>query len=246
MKELKELDIHKYELIIFDWDGTLVDSLSAYEMWDRVYVKKFYGVEMPLEYFKELAAKIKRVDPGRSEDEYFRYLDKKFGHGNIPIEEIWKNVYSLAPEIQSKITYKKFAADMLKKLRLATTANIALATNSEKRDIAFFSSIESATARFVSPMEYFDKIITLDDVHDPKPDPESFQRIIDYFFVDARKVLIFEDSIYGVIAAKKTGADVVLLDDEELRPSKAINITDYTCKSWREIIDLISEESAVK
>jgi len=246
MKALKELDIHKYELIIFDWDGTLVDSLSAYEMWDKLYVEKFYGVEMSLEYFEELAARIKRVDPGRSEDEYFRYLDKKFGDGNVPIEEIWRNIYSLAPEIQSKIAYKEHATDLLKKLRLTTNANIALATNSQHRDIAFFSSIESATARFVSPIEYFDKIITLNDINNPKPDPESFQRIIDHFFVDASKVLIFEDSAHGVIAAKKTGADVVLFDDEDLKLSEAIEIADYTFNNWKEIIDLLFEDSTVK
>jgi HAD superfamily hydrolase (TIGR01509 family) len=246
MKTLKELDFRDYELIIFDWDGTLVDSSSAYEMWDKLYIEKFYNVEMPLEYFRELTARIKKVDPGRSEDEYFRYLDKQFGDGNVPIEEIWRNIYSLAPEIQSKITYKQHAADLLKRLRLTTNAYIALATNSEQRDIAFFSSMESATARFVSPKEYFDKIITLNDIDNPKPDPESFQRIIDHFFVDASKVLIFEDSVHGVIAAKKTGADVVLFDDEDLNLSEAIEIADYTFNNWKEIIDLLFEDSTVK
>lgn len=245
MRALKKLDLHDYELIIFDWDGTLVDSLSAYEMWDKLYVEKFYGVEMPLEYFKELTKRIKKVDPGRSEDEYFRYLDKKFGDGGIPIKEIWRNVYSLAPEIQSKIIYKRHAVDLLNKLRLMTSAYIALSTNSEQRDIAFFSSKESATARFISPIEYFDKIITLNDINQPKPHSESFQKVIDYFSVDASKVLVFEDSVHGVVAAKGSRADVVFFDDENLKLSEAMDIADYTCNSWKEIINIL-KDSTVK
>lgn len=246
MKALKELNLRKYKLIIFDWDGTLVDSLSAYEIWDKLYVKKFYGADMPLGYFKELATKIKKVDPGRSEDKYFQYLDKKFGNGSLLIEEMWKNIYSLAPEIQSKIIYKEHASELLKKLRLTTDAHIALATNSEQRDIAFFSSKDSATAQFVSPVDYFDKIITLNDVDNPKPHPESFQKIIDHFSVDASKVLIFEDSIHGIVAAKGSGADVALFDDAGLELPGAVDIADYTFSSWKEIIDLLIEDSTVK
>lgn len=246
MNTLRELSIRDYELIIFDWDGTLVDSLSAYEMWDKLYVEKFYGAKVPLEYFKELTARIKKVDPGRSEDKYFRHLDKKFGDGNLPIAEIWRNVYSLAPEIQSKVTYKQHATDLLKRLRLTTSAHIALATNSERRDIEFFSSKLSATARFISPVEYFDKIITLDDIDKPKPHPESFRKIIDHFLVDASKVLIFEDSFHGVVAAKESGADVVLFDDATTKPTEVVDIADFVFCSWGEVIDLLIKHDGVQ
>lgn len=236
----KKLDLNRYELIIFDWDGTLVDSLSAYEAWDKQYVEKFYGVDLPIEYFKDLAGKMKKIDPGRSENQYFRYLDELYGAGNTAIDQIWENIYSLAPEIQSKIEYKKDAPELLKRLKQATKAHITLATNSEQRDIAFFSSESSCTARHILPTHYFDKIITLNDVDNPKPHPESFQKIIDHFSVDPKKVLIFEDSVHGVVAAKAAGADVVLFNDNNLEIHDIAGKMDYIIKGWREVIELLN------
>lgn len=236
----KKLDLNHYELIIFDWDGTLVDSLLAYQTWDKKYVEIFYGVDLPIEYFKELASKMKKVEPGQSENQYFRYLDEQYGDGNTPIDQIWKNIYSLAPEIQSKIEYKKYAPEMLKRLRQTTKAHITLATNSEQRDIEFFSSEGSRTVLQIIPANYFDKIITLNDVDNPKPHPESFQKIIDHFSVEPKKVLIFEDSFNGVVAAKATGADVVLFDDNSFAIYDIVVKTDYIVKGWREVIELLN------
>lgn len=240
MKNAQEINLRKYKLIIFDWDGTLVDSSSAYDAWDKLYVERFYNVNLPIGYFKNLANKIKKVDPGQSENEYFRYLDTEFGSGNTPIEEIWRNIYTLAPEIQSRIQYKRGAPRALKELRSATTAKITLATNSEQRDVAFFSSDQSSTAAQLSPIHYFDKIITLDDVNYPKPHPESFQKMIDYFSLEPQEVLIFEDSLPGLTAATATNADVVLFNDESVDHSDLIGMADYSIKSWEEIIELLN------
>lgn len=241
MGNITDLNIHKYKLIIFDWDGTLVDSLPMYMTWDQLYVERFYDTHLPIEYFEELANKIKKKNPGHSEDEYFLYLDNEFGSGNTSIEVIWKNIYSLAPEIQSRICYKAHAPQALKKLRTTTNAKITLATNAELKDILFYSSQRSETAKHLSPIDYFDGIITLDDVLKPKPHPESFQKMIDRFSVDINEVLVFEDSFHGVSAAKAAGVDTILLDDSDAGNLEASAIADYSINSWQEIIAILNK-----
>lgn len=240
MNNEQRLDVSKYKLIIFDWDGTLVDSLPMYKVWDQLYVERFYDVKLPLEYFEELTRKIKQTNPGRSEDEYFLYLDRMFGDGKTAIEMIWKNIYSLAPEIQRSITYKPDAPVMLRKLRVATNAKIALATNAELKDIAFFSSDDSLTAKTLPPIGYFDKIVTLDDVQNPKPHPESFQKVVEHFSLDAEDVLVFEDSLHGLMAAKAAGLSTVLVSDGSLMDSQVEELADYTIHHWREIIEQLN------
>ncbi len=238
MTDIGKIRLSEYKLIIFDWDGTLVDSSSAYEIWDKLYVERFYNTSLPLEYFRDLTSRVKNIRPGHSENEYFRYLDKEFGSGNTPIEEMWRNIYSLAPEIQGTIQYKTGAPEALRALRLATKAKITLATNSEQRDIAFFSSKGSRTAKYIAPNQYFDKVITRDDIENPKPHPESFQKMIDHFSINPRETLIFEDSLHGLTAAKGVNADVVLLSDN-IHSVKLKGMADYSIDSWQEIIELL-------
>lgn len=202
MRTLSELNLQKYGLFIFDWDGTLIDSQNSYTEWDQLFVKTFYGVDWPLDDFRRLAKKMKSVNKKGAENAYFRFLDEKFGDGNTPMEDIWHNVYKLAPIIQAGNDYKRMAPEVLKLLRKHFTAKIALSTNSERRDIEFYSSKASKTHNSVSPVVFFDEIVTLDDIVNPKPHPESYQKIIDSFGVNAIDVLAFEDSLSGVRAAK--------------------------------------------
>ncbi len=233
-----KLSLNKYKLIIFDWDGTLVDSLESYEKWDRLYVQRFYGVDLSPQYFKDLIRDLKSVKPGSSEDEYFLYLDNKHGNGSTPIEKIWENIYSLAPDIQSQITYKDGAPELLKLLRSNTRAYLALATNAEKRDIEFFSSSSSQTASDLSPIEFFDSIVTSDDIKNRKPDPETFQKVIERYKVMPSEVLIFEDSVNGIMAAKSSGADVVAVFGND----EANELADITIANWGELQSMLQED----
>ena len=58
----------------------------------------------------------------------------------------------------------------------------------------------------------FDYIITGDDIKNSKPDPEGFNKAIEYFEANPSDVVIFEDSDVGVEAARKTGATVYIVD----------------------------------
>jgi HAD superfamily hydrolase (TIGR01509 family) len=210
-----KLKLQNYKLIIFDWDGTLVDSLAAYAEWDRLYVKRFYGVDLPIEYYEELALRLKSVVTKGEESKYFRHLDEQHGSGDKSMDQIWEDIYSLAPEIQRNVVYKENAVKVLKFFRSTTDAHVALATNAERRDIQFYSSEHSQTAQALSPLTFFNMIVTSDDVQYPKPHPQTFQKVIDAYGVAPREVLIFEDSHKGVQAALMAGADVIAISGDK-------------------------------
>ncbi|NCO10631.1 HAD family phosphatase [Candidatus Saccharibacteria bacterium] len=228
---------HKYKLIIFDWDGTLVNSTQAYSAWDKLYAEKFYGVNLPVVYFEKLAAKMKAATPPGGESSYFRYLDEQYGSGVTPMETIWKNLYSLAPKIQKNILYREGAVEVLTWLRDKTNAHLALATNAEMRDIRYFSSKESKTAQHLSPLDFFDTIITSDDVNRPKPHPETFQKVIAQYEVKPSEIVIFEDSVEGVTAARATGSDVIAV----FAGSDVGARVHLLVENWGEVLHMLQE-----
>lgn len=230
-----KLSLEKYKLIIFDWDGTLVDSVRSYLSWDKLYVQRFYGVELPDEYLEELARDLKELTPGVIESRYFRFLDETYGNGKTSAEKIWENVYSLAPEVQGMVTYQDGAVDFLKLLKQRTNAPITLGTNAELRDIQFYSSAASRTAAELPPLGFFDKIVTSDDINNPKPNPETFQLLMREYKVEPHEVLIFEDSKSGIEAGWLSGADVVAMFTTAEVAEKAT----YRATSWDELVPLL-------
>lgn len=57
-------------------------------------------------------------------------------------------------------------------------------------------------------LDWFDLILTSEDVTRNKPDPEGYLRAMAHFGADAAHTMIFEDSAPGLAAARATGAAV--------------------------------------
>ena len=113
-----------------------------------------------------------------------------------------------------------------------------MATSSERREINFFSSNNSLIGREINLNEYFDRIVTLDDVKMPKPDPEVYQQLINFFAVPPEKVLVFEDSLLGITAAKTAGTTVIAIEDaHNARDLDQIrNLADFSITGWKELV----------
>ncbi len=225
-----------YDLVIFDWDGVLVDSQGIYRLLDQQFVKDFYGADVPVEEFYRLSDKIKTGAVNGSENDYYRHLDALFGDGRTPLAVIWENIYKAAPTIQAQIDYTSDAVEVLRRIRSETDLPIALATSSGRKDLEFFSSNKSLTAKTMRPLEFFDFIVTFDDVRKAKPDPESYLKMIKHFGVRPDKVLVFEDSLSGVKSAKSAGAQVAVLRDRHSDKDRTEieRLQDYHFGSWSE------------
>ena len=60
----------------------------------------------------------------------------------------------------------------------------------------------------------FDLILTRENVQNIKPHPEVYLKAIEYFQLQAKDCLIFEDSLIGIEATKQAGIDVVAIYDQ--------------------------------
>lgn len=88
--------------------------------------------------------------------------------------------------------------------------------------------------------DYFEKIVSSDDITKGKPDPEIFNLAMEKLGADKDKTYVIEDSLAGVKAAKASGAKVVLiidLDDSDLIKSQA----DLVFSSLDEFLEYIKK-----
>ena len=61
--------------------------------------------------------------------------------------------------------------------------------------------------------DYFDFVITGDQVSKGKPDPEIFLKAVEHFGVDKEEVIVFEDGHNGARAAFDGGLKLILVED---------------------------------
>lgn len=79
---------------------------------------------------------------------------------------------------------------------------LGLCSNSIRQTIDTFLGVSKLSS-------YFDLILSNEDVINPKPDPEIYNKAITYFNSTPDQVLILEDSPYGIQAAQLSGANVL-------------------------------------
>lgn len=233
--------LDNYRLIIFDFDGVIADSLGSYRELDRLLIKDLYNVEEQIAQIEQMSQMIKTGATNNSENDYYRFIDKKYGNGQKSLDEIWKKIFELAPIVQRNIKLKPFALEAMQKIKAVFSWPITLATSSSRSDIDFFSAKESTIGKQIDLNKYFDAVITFDDVKKPKPDPESFQKVINKYGTDPKKVLIFEDSLSGVLAGKAAGATVIVIEDihNEKNKTKIQNSADLYFENWQQFIDIL-------
>lgn len=81
------------------------------------------------------------------------------------------------------------------------------------------------TLQEIGVVEYFDMIVTGDDVDEHKPSPEGILKFVDKFNLPKDKVLMIGDAVSDVKAARKAGVDYasVLWDSYGAEQVKQIN-----------------------
>ena len=90
--------------------------------------------------------------------------------------------------------------------------------------------------------EVFDLITRKEDVKNKKPNPEIYNKIMQYYDASPSECLIFEDSYAGVLASKNAGIEVVNIYDKyaDLDRKKINETTDYSIQTYKEFVDLVN------
>ena len=202
--------------IIFDLDGTLIDSLGIWSEVDQALIEELSSghVRVSEEKAYELrAGAMQRY--GEGSDAYFKYcadLKASYGMPGTP-EEIHARRYDIAQEfLRTRVDYRPDAAAVLLRLKRAGM-KLALATTTRRRNIDTYS-MRNERIRAKAPLsEVFDLIVSRDDVSAVKPDPEAHLKIMKAFGLKPEECLVVEDAAAGMIAAREAGIDAVVITE---------------------------------
>ncbi len=184
------------DAVIFDLDGSLVDSMWMWRAIDVEYLGRF-GIPLP----EDLQSKIE----GMSFSETAVYF-KEFFHIPDSLEKIkddWNRMAwdKYANEVPLKPGIPEFLRGCRKhgiKLGIATSNSRELVEN----------IVEVHKLR-----DYFSCIMTGCDVAHGKPAPDIYLAVSEKLRVNPERCLVFEDIIPGIQAGKSAGMKVCAVED---------------------------------
>ena len=183
--------MNNIEAIIFDMDGTLVNSEPIYRKTDKLFAES-HNIsleEHPLPDFT-----------GFSHSYYMDFFKQKFhlSEKKEVLAEQYQEIFiSLIPEIRAF----EQTVDLLKEAHLRNIP-CGLASGSARNII---NKVLKATHLNL----YFSSIYSSDEVENGKPHPDIFFFVAEKLNKQPFKCLVIEDSIPGIQAGKKAGMKVV-------------------------------------
>ena len=246
MKDISTKLLDK-KYFIFDIDGTLVDSMSMWNLVDQIAIFEHTGLQV-------------------SEDEIKGLRDSVLYHANNIAGDIYKifyatviNVYGLNMSVEeyeasrhdnadylsiNEVGFKPGAGEFLQILKLLEK-KIGIATTTTKRQLKMYSEENKNMPQIANLNKIADVIVACEDVVRKKPDPEAYLKTVENLGAKPEDCIVFEDSLAGAMAAKSAGLDVVAVYDEsaEAEQSYIEQIVDYKISSFDELIKILGLEN---
>jgi len=190
---------HNFKAIIFDFDGTILDTESTeLNAWLEIFEK--YDVQFPMEFY------IGKIGSGPIADILIKNLidrnpEKQLTHNDL-FEEFrdCETVYLLKQEILPGVMeYLEYAS--------RNEIKVAIASSSDAEWV--HSNLDRLGIK-----RFFSHITTSDDVEKIKPAPDLFLDALKGLGVRSADAFVIEDSINGVRAAKAAGLFTIAVQNK--------------------------------
>lgn len=176
----------KKRLAIFDFDGTLYDTVPANAAAYAAALARC-GVTLDTAYFAE-----------HCNGRYYRaFLPELVGRDEARIQQVHDDKIAVFPQYYHLVRPNAALFALLD--AIAPTYHTALVSTASKRGVL------DILRRF-GHEEKFELILTQQDVPRKKPAPDGFLAAMAHFGVDAADTIIFEDAPEGIEAARRAGA----------------------------------------
>lgn len=187
-----ELPKHGYDAVIFDCDGTLVDSMPAhFEAWCEALAIHGAGGVFKEDVFLAMGGRPTRDIVVELNEQYGLRLDPEavaFAKREAFLKRI--RAVSLIDEI----------AEFAKSLR--GRMPMAVASGGSRM-------VVEKTLRAVGISDWFDEVVTADDVTEGKPAPDIFLEASRLLGVVPGLCLALDDAPAGILAAQRAGMQVI-------------------------------------
>lgn len=206
--------------VLFDLDGTLVDSMWMWKSIDIEYLGQFH-ISLPED--------LQEAIEGKSFSETALYFKERF---SIPqsLEEIKEEWNRMAWEkYEREVPIKPGALEFLKDLK-ARGIKMAIATSNSRAIAEMVTEVHGIR-------DLFDTIVTGCEVAFGKPYPDVFLKAAGELKVEPEHCLVFEDIPNGILAGKKAGMKVCAVEDDYSRnlSEKKRKMADYYIRTYDDI-----------
>lgn len=182
------------KLIIFDLDGVLIDSKEIH----------FNALNLALgEVGADYIISRKEQDTvfeGLTTNVKLDILTKTKGLPSDLHEDIWRRKQEYSAKLFESTSKDEDLASLFKFIK-SRGIKIAVASNSIRQTL-------DTCLKSLGVLNYVDYSLSNEDVKHPKPDPQIYNRCMDYLMASQEETVIFEDSEIGLRAATATGARV--------------------------------------
>ena len=206
--------MNQMKIIIFDFDGVILDSENS--------------------HFIAFNEGLKNLNINISEDEYYsKYIslddrgvitnvvnDKNISVTNEEIDMIIKNKNDY---FESRLIDNSKLFPGVEELIIQLSKNFVLSIGSGANRSEIIKTLKNNNIH-----DYFEIIVSANEVNNPKPNPETYNRVLDNINTDfnINEIIVIEDSPGGIEAAKSAGLKCIAItntfDNKQLRKADII------------------------
>jgi len=218
----------EYQLVIFDVDGILFNTEHIYLDTYNTIGRK-YGIR---ELNGDLFQKTVGISGKDTEILFDRLLADREDR-----QELLKEIRAYGKhKIDTDLKMLEGAEEML---RYWQKKNIPIA--------AATSTIRSLTDERFARMKitsYFKCIVCGDEVIRKKPDPEIYLTVMKKMGIESSRVLVFEDTGYGIKAACAAGADCILVPAVTIPSEEEKTMAVYTAEDMYDAVNFLEQQNS--
>ncbi|MGL4361953.1 MAG: HAD family hydrolase [Cellulosilyticaceae bacterium] len=187
---------NKYDAVIFDLDGTLIDSMWVWKKIDEVFCET-HKITLPIDIDNELE--------GKSFTETAHFFKERF-ELVVSVEEIKEHWNELAFTFYTSEVHLKTGVMTFLEYLKERNIKMGIATSNS-------TYLVMAVLKYLKIEQFFDFVCTSCEVEKGKPHPFVYLKVAEKLDILPEKCLVFEDVANGIRAGKNAGMDVWAVND---------------------------------